>query len=149
MNFDDALLDIAWKNLDSHYVRFKDVDTKAVGIITITGILVTFMSKPVHSDYLSSILFMLTSLFFLMTILLCVGVIATRKYEAVSTDHLIDELAGEPDEKQIRRLIGTIAAAESDVCMAANSKAKVLRFAIFSLGFSLILLIIYSLSTFR
>ncbi len=47
--FEDVLLDIAWKNLDSENNRFKDIDTKAIGIITITGILMTFLTKPFSS----------------------------------------------------------------------------------------------------
>lgn len=36
-DFDETLLDVAWKNLDNHYTRFKDIDGKAAGIITISS----------------------------------------------------------------------------------------------------------------
>jgi hypothetical protein len=146
--FDDAMLDVAWNNLNFQYTRFKDIDTKAIGIITITGILITFLSKPTGNGCLSNTLFITTSLFFLMTILLSVGAIAMRKYDALSTNNLIDELSHEGEKRQIRGITGTMAKVEKEICDAANKKADILKFAIFSLGASIILLIFYSISTF-
>ncbi|MCD4845552.1 MAG: hypothetical protein K8R25_13810 [Methanosarcinales archaeon] len=148
-SFNDVLLNISCKNLESHYNRYKDIDAKAIGIITITGILITFLAKPVNNGYLTEIFFTLTMLSFLITIVLTVLVIRTRKYEDVSTDKLIDELSNETKENQINRIIGTIAAAEKKMCEVSNTKAQDLRRSIYSLGVSIVMLIFYSTLSFR
>ncbi len=143
--FEDVLLDIGWKNLESHYNRFKDIDAKAIGVITITGILITFLTKPATNDCLTKTLFILTMVSFLITIILSILVIRTRKYETVSTKNLIKELSEEKKEDQISRTVGTIADKEQEICDVANTKAKDLRWAIYGLGFSVIMLIFYSI----
>ena len=148
-SFDDALLEISWKNLESHHNRFKDIDAKAIGIITITGILITFLAKPVNNEWLTEIFFTLTMLSFLITIALTVLVIRTREYEAVSTNILIDKLSNEKKEYQIGGIIGTIAAAEEKMCEVSNKKAQDLQRSIYSLGFSIFMLILYSMLSFK
>lgn len=147
-SFNDLLFDVAWKNLENHNARYKDLDTKAVGIISIIGILITFIVKPVDNIHISTTLFMLTSFSFLITILLCIGTIMTRKVKVISTDNLIEYLSEESEERQIKGIIGTIAAAEKEMCEVSNAKATVLKYTIFALGFSIILLIFYSISGF-
>ena len=146
--FDDAMLDIAWKNLESQYNRFKDSDTKAIGIITISGILMTFITKSTNCGQASMVFFILTSLSFFATILLSVMVIRTREFGMVLTNNLLDELKGERKERQIRGIIGTIGAAEQNICIVSNTKAKNLKLAIYALSVSIVLLIFYSLSSF-
>ena len=147
-SFNDALLNISCKNLERHYNRFKDIDAKAIGIITITGILITFLAKPVNNGYLTKIFFVLTMLSFLITTMLTVLVIRTRKYEAVSTGKLIAELSNETKENQIGRTISTIAAAEKKMCEVSNEKAQDLRRSIYGLGVSIVVLIFYSMLSF-
>ncbi len=113
VNFEDAMLDVAWKNLESENNRFNDLDTKATGIITITGILITFLAKPTNSKIFPKVLFAATAISFLVTILLSVLVIRTRVAKAVSTEFLIEELKNEKPERQIRGIIGTIADVET------------------------------------
>ncbi|MFZ2412182.1 MAG: hypothetical protein WAW23_11470 [Candidatus Methanoperedens sp.] len=145
--FEDALLDIGWNNLDSEKNRFKDIDTKAIGIITITGILMTFLAKPENLGNISSFLFVLTALSFLSTILLCVRVIRIRLADALSTNYLIEDLKNMEPKLQIRGIVKTIANAELSLGMACTSKAEELKYAIYALCASIILLIAYTLST--
>lgn len=146
-DFDDALLDTAWKNMDDENNRFKDIDAKAIGIITITGVLVTFLAKPVNSRNITNIFFILTTLSFLVTILFSILVIRVRRVEALSTQYLIEDFKNEKPERQIKGLIGTIAKSHSDLRMACNKKAKDLIRAVYALGFSVISLIFYTIST--
>lgn len=148
-DFDGAMLDVAWKNLESENNRFKDIDAKAIGVITITGILMTFLVKPTNttSSKISLIIFTLTAISFFFTILLSVSVIRTRKASVLSTRFLINDLVNEKPERQIRGIIGTIAESESNIQAVCAIKAKELTRAVFALGFSIILLISYSLST--
>lgn len=147
--FNDALLDIAWKNLDRQYNRFKDIDTKAIGIITISGILMAFIAKSGDGEQISisAFFFMLTSLLFFITILLSICAIRTRQIDIASTNKLIEELKDASEERQIPSIIGSIAASEHNVCKVSNAKAKNLRFAIYAFGISIISMICYSLST--
>lgn len=98
IEFEDAMIDVAWKKLDIENNRFKDIDTKAIGIITITGILMTFLAKPIDSGLVTSALFILTALLLLAAILLSVSVIRVRKGESVSTKILINGLKKEKPE---------------------------------------------------
>ncbi len=143
-SFDEILLELGWKNIENHYNRFKDIDTKAIGVITITGILITFLAKPVTADCLTKTFFILTMISFLITIALSVYVIRTRKYEAISTENLIKLSEGEKED-QLSRTVGTIAATEKKICEVANSKAENLKWSIYSLGFSIVMLIFYSI----
>ncbi len=145
-DFEDAMLDVAWKNLDNEEKRYKDIDAKAIGLITITGILMTFLMKPVSPG--SKILFFLTAISFLATILLSVIVIRVRSAEGLSTTYLIEDFKEEKPERQIRGLIGTIAATERTLREVCNTKANELRCAVYALGLGVGLLILYALSTF-
>ena len=142
-DFDKALLDIGWKNLDSEYRRIKDLDTKATGIITITGILIAFLIKP-DETVGNPIIFKAALGSFFVTILISVAVIRNRKYEGNSTQKLINELENEDSERQIGGIIGRNAKTEQELCKIANYKAKELRWAIGFLALSILLLIIYS-----
>lgn len=145
-DFEDAMLDAAWKNMDDENNRFKDIDAKAIGIITITGVLITFLAKPVNSGNIPNILFILTALSFLATVFFSILVIRVRWVEALSTQYLIEDFKDKKQEHQIRGLIATIAKAHSDLRLACNRKAKDLIRAIYALGISVILLIFYTLS---
>jgi len=147
-DFEDAMMDIAWKNYDSENKRFKDIDAKAIGVITITGILMTFLSKTDNHSEISTALFILTSVSFLGTILFSVKTIKVRGSEALSTDYLIQDLKNENTMRQIRGMIATIAAAEDSQREVCNEKAGDLSCAVYGLGISIILLILYSLSNF-
>lgn len=123
IEFEDAMIDVAWKKLDIENNRFKDIDTKAIGVITITGILMTFLVKPTDSGIVTSTLFILTALLFLAAILLSVFVIRVRKGESVSTKILINGLKKEKQENQIRGIISTIADAEDKLGDVCDTKA--------------------------
>lgn len=92
-DFDKAMLDLACKNIETEENRFKDIDTKAIGIITITGALMVFLGKPPAqpsaSGNISYVFFALTGLSFLATIFLCILVIRTRSILLLSTKGLI------------------------------------------------------------
>ena len=141
------MLDIAWKNLDSQRNRFKDIDTKAIGIITISGILMTFITKSLNCEYAPMIFFILTSLAFLVTIILSVRVIRLRETDMISTNNLITQLREEDKERQIRGIIGTIAKVEKSLQTACDTKSNELQYSVYSLGCSVLFLTLYSLST--
>lgn len=144
--FDECLLGIVSRNIESEKKRMNDIDTKAIGIITIVGILVVFLSKPENLGRLSATLFLLTTLSFLITILLCVLVIRVRWFDIISTNYLMEDLGNESPERQIGGLIGTSAKVEESISDKCNQKANVLRYAVFALGTSVVILILYSLS---
>jgi NAD-dependent DNA ligase len=83
--------------------------------------------------------------FFLITIALCILVIRTRTSAAISTENLIKLPR---NEKETTRIIGTVASVEKIVCDITNTKARDLRFSIYSLGISIIMLIFYSILSF-
>lgn len=140
------MLDIAWKNWDSQYNRFKDIDTKAIGIITISGILMAFITKSASYGQVTTVLFILTSFSFLVTILFSVRVIRLREIDMISTNNLINQLREEHKERQIRGIIGTIGKVEDSLQTACDTKANELRHSVYSLGCSVIFLILYSIS---
>ena len=147
VEFEDTLLDIAWKNLDSENNRFKDIDTKAIGIITITGILMTLIVKPENAGPITSFIFILTAFSFLITILLSVRVIRTRWADSLSTNYLIEDLKSMEPKLQVKGVVKTIANAEESLGEVCTCKAKELEYAVYALGASVILLILYTLST--
>jgi uncharacterized membrane protein YkgB len=142
--FEDALLDIASKNIDSERNRFKDIDTKATAIITIVGVLITFLAQQFASSSGNVFLFLLTSLSFLITILICVLVIRVKMGEFLSTELLIEDFKDVKKEDQIRGIIVTTAKVEKSLRDCCSQKANELRYAVYALGISIVLLILYS-----
>ena len=146
--FEDALLDIAWNNLESEGTRYKDIDNKAIGIITITGILMTFIigSGDAVQPSPPSPLLVAASISFLVTIILSIMAMSVRRTDAVSTKFLIEDLNDKAPERQIRGTIATIAEAETGMRKVGNSKASWMRYSVYALGVSVALLILDSLA---
>jgi len=142
--FNDAMLDIVWNNLNSENSRFKDIDTKAIGLITITGILMAFLTKSANFGLIHSILFLLIAVAFFGAIFFSLKAIKIREMDALSSRLLIDHLRDKEPTRQISGIIGTIAEAEKDVRTVCNSKAEELERAVYALGSGVILLIIYA-----
>ena len=147
--FEDALLDIAWNNLESEGTRYKDIDNKAIGVITITGILMTFIigsGDAVQPSPPPSPLLVVASISFLVTIILSIMAMSVRRTDAVSTKFLIEDLNDKAPERQIRGTIATIAEAETGMRKVGNSKASWMRYSVYALGVSVALLILDSLA---
>lgn len=146
-DFEDALLDISRANLDSAAKKHNDIDNKAIGIITISGILISFLlgfSKPNNSG--SAVLFILTALSFLVTVFLSITVLRPRKAHELSTQILIDELKDEKPEYQVSRIVSSSAKIEDELQDICNGKAFELSWAVRALGISVIVLILFTLS---
>lgn len=146
-SFDEILIELSWKILENHYNRFKDIDTKAIGVITISGVLITFLTRFSNNNCVTITFFILTMVSFMITILLGINVVKTRNYEAVPTESLIklSESLEHRKEDKIGITLGTIAATGNTMRDTANAKAEDLKLSIYSLGFSIIMLIIYSI----
>ena len=145
--FDKSLLDIGWKNLESQEKKYTELDTKAMGIISISGIIITFITKPATDSSCFSIsLYILTSLAFFTTILFSIWAIRTRKYKGLLTNNLIYELGTEPEERQIGGIIGSIAQTQENLYETTRRKVIDIRHTVYIFGISILLLIIYSLS---
>ena len=146
-DFEDALLEVSWNNLNIENKRFKDIDTKAISIITICGILTTLLINfGISDNTLSQIIFILTDLSFLLTVILSISIIKPRKVKSLSTKTLIDFFKDKAPETQITGIIATAAEAE-DLLMDINDlKAQELNKSVTLLGVSVILMIVYSLT---
>ena len=146
-DFEDKLLEVSWNNLNIENKRFKDIDTKAISIITICGILTTLLINfGISDNTLSQAIFILTALSFLVTVILSISIIKPREVKSLSTKILIDFFKDKPLEEQVTGIIATAADAE-DVLMDTNDlKAQELNKSVKLLGVSVILLIVYSLT---
>ncbi len=75
----ETLLSISENNLNAVAKKHNDIDTKAIGIITISGILISFLiGSTSEKSFVSYFSFFLTSLSFLITVYLCVLVLKPR-----------------------------------------------------------------------
>lgn len=144
--FDAALLDIGWKNLEAQENKYKELDTKAIAVISIAGIIITLIPKPQDVPWLLG-LYILTSLSFLVAIYLNIRVIRTRKYKSLLTNNLIKELRDKPKDRQIGGIIGSIAQTQENLCEATREKTIDLKKAVKAFGFSVLLLVIYTFSS--
>ena len=148
-DFEGALLDISRANLDAVAKKHSDIDSKAIGLITISGILISFLlgfGKP--NNWISTGFFILTALSFLVTALLSVIVLRPRKAHELSTKILIDELKDEKPENQVSRVIASAAKIEYELQGICNAKAIELSSAVRALGISVIVLILFTLSVY-
>ena len=147
--FEEILLSISENNLNTASKKHNDIDTKAIGIITISGILITFITSSFTSckSYVSSILLFLTLLSFLITVFFCIVVLKPRKAHEPSTLMLIEQLKNEKKNVQISRILQTHAEIEDELQDICIDKASWLDKAVITLGVSVILLIIYNIIT--
>lgn len=150
-DFEDTLLEVSWNNLNVENKRFKDIDTKAISIITICGILTTLLinfgiSDGISDNTLSQAIFILTALSFLLTVILSISVIKPRKVKSLSTKALIDFFKDKAQETQITGIIATVAEAENILMDINDLKAQELNKSVKLLGVSVILMIVYSLT---
>ena len=146
-DFENILLEVSKTNLDAENKRFKDIDTKAISIITICGILTTLLINfgEIQST-ISKILFFITALSFLFTVILSISIIKPRKVKSLSTQMLIDFYKYKSDEAQITGIIKTAANAENILMDTNDAKAKELNKSVYTLGISVILMLFYALS---
>jgi len=146
-DFDDAMLDVAQNNLESETNRFNDIDTKAIGVITISGILMAVLPKPSNAGVLTIFLFTMASLCFLAVVAFSILTIRVRSGVKLSTNCLIEDLKSAEPPRQIRGIIGTIAEAERKIGDACDSKLSELRWATYFLGVGVAFLILYYISS--
>lgn len=145
-DFENILLEISKNNLDAENKRYKDINTRAIGIITICGILITLLMNFEKSQCtISKILFLFAALLFLITVILSIRVITPREVKSLSTKILIDFYKNKPTENQISGIIQTAANAEDLLMNTNDTKAKELDKAIYTLGIGVILMILYAM----
>jgi hypothetical protein len=144
--FEDALLELSWNNFQTENQRYKEIDDKATNIITICAALISFLIafRPEGS---SDVFFLFVVLSFLVTVILSVRVLRTRKTETVSTERLIKDFKKSEPSQQIRGIITTIGTAEKNLRDVCNKKTNEMSKAITVLVFSVIVLSVYAAST--
>lgn len=150
-DFDEIMLDIGWKNLDAENKRHSELDTKAIGLITITGILITFLIGSVDPTLGlsgSKILFLLTLFFFLITVYKSIKVLEVKKMKALSSESLFKKLINEDSDFQIKTILRSIVETETAMRNKNTEKADKLRVAVNFLGYSVVFLIFYVTSLF-
>jgi len=145
-DFEDAMLELSWNNYTIEYQRYKDIDNKAIGIITISGILISFLIGSTNAVG-SKGLFILTTLSFLIAVFFCVLTLRVRSSEILNSNKLIEELKSQKQTRQIRGTVGTIAKVEMSLQKACESKIDDLRIAVHTLVAGVFFLIFYSIST--
>lgn len=160
-DFKSLILNISQKNLENQDKRYKDMDNKAISIITITGVLTSFLvgsgslmnsinaGSPESS--LSQYLYALTALSFLVTVLLSIWVIKVRLVKMFHTKLLLNMLNEKnPTESNIMEfIIPFFTETEADLFESCNKKGKILSYSVYFLGFSVVLLICYSISVLK
>lgn len=145
--FEDVLLEISWNNLSTESKRYNDIDTKAISIITICGILTTLLLNFGSPDcIIPKMFFSITVLSFLITVILSIVVIKPRTVKSLSTKILMDFYKNKSKEAQMTGIIATTAEAEDILADANDSKSRELVKSVKALGISVILAIVYSLS---
>lgn len=144
--FEDAVLEISWNNLQSEQNRYKDSDAKAVNLITIAGILTTLLiGFGTKSGYFGRIMFILSVMLLFLTVMFSAVSMASRKMEVLSTQCLIDGLEHADIENQVPGIIATVAVVESGLRKVNGEKAKWVQLAIISLSIAVASMLIYSL----
>ena len=148
-DFKDAMLDLSWKILDEENKRYRDIDSKAIGTITIAGIFISFLlafSDTIVSNH--PIFYYLAIFFFLIAVLFSIIVLIPREIEALSTKKLIKDFKDNTPDSQITGIIATTGKVEKRLRNVCNDKAIMLVISVIALGVGVIFLIFYSFSAF-
>lgn len=144
-DFEDAMLDVSWNIFDTELRRHEALDTKAIGIISIAGILTTFLIGFVKVEEYNQIIFFSTVFSFMMAVIFSILVLIPRKTRLLTMSELIDKFEGTEQGIQITGIAATIWKTGRVLRSICNKKAVLLLISIIYLGIGVILLIIISL----
>lgn len=152
----DLIIETSRKNLDNAEKRFRELDSKAIAIITVTGILISFLlgsNKFTNSlGITAKLLFLLTALSFLASIYYGVKTIRVRYIHFYPTDYFIENFKqseSTDDKIKIATVIEKYSETELELFNICREKGKDLEKSIYALGLSVSFLILYLLiSTF-
>ena len=140
-DFEDAMLDVSWNIFDTEMRRHEALDIKAIGIISIIGILTTFLIGFVKVE--GNNMFVFLSVFcFTMAVIFSILVLIPRKTELLSISELIDKFEGTKQDIQITGIASTIWKTGRVLRSVCNKKAILLLISIIYLGAGVILLIL-------
>ncbi len=147
-DFEDSMLEISQNNLNREHQRFNDLDNKAIGLITITGILITLLTNFVKLEAcITKILFSFVGFFFFITIIFSILSLRVRLINGLSTNYLLEYFESETDlETKIKGLINTIGNAEDELDNVCSEKANEIKYAVYSFGIGITFLNFYIIS---
>lgn len=140
-DFEDAMLDVSWNIFDTEIRRHEALDTKAIGIISIAGILITFLIGFVKIEDYKQVLF-LTIFSFLISVTFSILVLIPRGTHLLSFKELVDKFEGTTQEIQITGIASTTWKTGKSLRNICNTKALLLFISIIFLGSGVILLLI-------
>ncbi len=144
--FEDAMLDLSWKILEDENKRYRDIDNKAIGIITITGILISFLLAFSNNIVFKYPLFFYLAIFlFLIAVLFSIITLIPREIEALSTKRLIGDFKDNTQASQITGIIATTGKVEKRLRKVCNDKALLLFSSVIALGVGVVFLIVFFL----
>lgn len=142
--FEDAMLEVSWNIFDGELRRHEALDTKAIGIITIVGILITFLIGFVKVEDYKNVLF-LTIFSFLISVIFSILVLIPRGTHLLSFKELKDKFEGTPQDVQITGIAQTTWKTGQDLRKMCNTKALLLFISVIFLGSGVILLLLLSI----
>lgn len=151
-DFEDVLLDINRDNLNSVSKKHNDIDNKAIGLITVSGVLISLLLGFIDTDKVyncySIVLLYITAFSFLYTVYLSILVLKPLETYTPSTLNFINDFWNETPVNQIRGILNTSAVIEDELQNVCDAKALKLTKSVKFLGYSVIILTVYALSTF-
>lgn len=151
MQFIDVMVDLAWKNYSNQINRYKDIDTKAMWTISITGVLITLLAdhaKSAVTGKLSFFLLLMAFLSFIITITLSFMVIRVQTAKVIRSEEVFNDIKDKEQNYQTYEILKKITECESAMLDKCKEKAVILSKAVLALSSSVILLIVYSFSIF-
>ena len=123
--FEDAMLDLSWNLFDAETKRHEALDTKAIGIISISGILITFLLGFVKIDDYQQVVF-LTVGSFLISVIFSILVLIPREAHLLSVTELVDMFDGTKQDIQITGIVATTWKTGKTLRNVCNKKALLL-----------------------
>ncbi|HII01154.1 TPA: hypothetical protein HA351_05740 [Methanosarcinaceae archaeon] len=148
-DFEETLLKVTLHNITTAISKQNSIDYKAIAIITISGVLISFLARLSSSNgKVATFFFILTLFSFFEAIWLSVAVLEPRNTYELSTLNFISDLDDENDERQVCGIIGTSAEIEDELQDICNEKANKLWNAIRGLQVSIVFMSLYSATAF-
>ena len=153
LSFEEIMLQVSLKNIEMYNDLLSDVDSKAIAIATVTGVLAGLLKGSetlINSGTnISWILFSLTIFSFLITAFLSIFVIRVKHRNIPSSKLLIKDFCEKEEEKlNIQEIVRIIAEAEDSLKKTYETKLRDLKLATITFLVSIIFLILYSSSLF-
>jgi hypothetical protein len=149
-SFEEMVVDLAWKNLEIQIKRFHAIETKTIGLMTLTGVLITIMfssATKVSGFSGNKIFFALACSLFLVSIICSLYVFEHIKTNPLSILPIVLNYGSDHPSIQAERIVIALRDIEEKQTAVCDEKENKFKAAVSFFSTGIMAMIVYIIST--